>query len=175
MNMVVFLIGFMGSGKSTIGKKLAKTLNYNFLDLDQIIEQQTSQSIANLFETKGEHYFRQLENDWLKNVNVQDTVIALGGGTPCFNDNMALINSKGHSVYVQLSVKILASRLAQAKTIRPIIEPYKSDLERLTIEVETLLTERLPYYELAHLTFESSDMSAEKYSVLSDAILDLVR
>jgi shikimate kinase len=90
----IFLLGFMGSGKSTLGKKLANKLNVPFFDLDKIIEEQIGISIAEIFKTKGEEYFRTLETQVLKQLIYKQAkfVIATGGGAPCFNNNIELIN-----------------------------------------------------------------------------------
>ena len=164
----------MGSGKSTVGKKLAHLLEYNFVDLDQQIERDTGQSVASIFEEYGETYFRTLEQNWLKNTSLKHTVVSLGGGTPCFHNNMSLIKDKGVSVYLQLSVKALTDRLAQSKTIRPIIEPYKNDLVQLEQKVTDLLAARIPFYDQADLTFGATNMSAQKYQLLLDAIINLI-
>ena len=94
--MRIFLIGFMGCGKTTLGKKLARTLNYNFIDLDSYIENKTTEKITEIFDKKGEHYFRDLEKESLSEICKMDNmVLASGGGTPCFSDNMQTMLAKG--------------------------------------------------------------------------------
>ncbi len=168
--MNVFLIGFMGSGKSTIGKKLAKRLDYQFLDLDRYIEDKTQQTIPSIFETQGETAFRTLETKVLKALNVSNTVVALGGGTPCFNQNMNIINELGVSVYLKLPVSVLVNRLMNAKTKRPLIEAYKHDKNELNQQVESLLLEREVHYQSANIVFEADNMNPDKYSQLEDEI-----
>ena len=110
--MNIFLIGFMGCGKSSLGKRLARRLNYRFVDLDEEIERQTGRSIAEIFSRDGENYFRQLEANILRQIEWSlPTVVATGGGTPCYFDNMNYINNNGVSVYLRMSPKSLAWRL----------------------------------------------------------------
>ncbi|MCC6250876.1 MAG: AAA family ATPase [Bacteroidia bacterium] len=126
--MVIFLLGFMGSGKTTYGKKLAKSLTYNFIDLDMAIEKEENASIAFIFETKGEEYFRTIEHQKLKSLlTLKNTVIACGGGTPCFFNNIDLMNKYGLTVYLELKVDIIYSRLKQNKEQRPLIKQLKED------------------------------------------------
>jgi shikimate kinase len=102
--MLIFLIGFMGSGKTSIGKKLAKKMKYAFLDLDQEIEKQENLSISEIFEIHGEDYFRVLEKKVLVDLTqLSNTVVSCGGGTPCHYNNIELINNAGISIYLQLS------------------------------------------------------------------------
>ncbi|NJN78937.1 MAG: shikimate kinase [Saprospiraceae bacterium] len=98
--MNIYLIGFMGSGKSFIGKQLSEQLNFEFCDLDERIETAKNQSIASIFENKGETYFRKLESTILqKTANLKNTIIATGGGTACFFDNMEWMNENGKTIF----------------------------------------------------------------------------
>jgi len=120
----IFLLGFMGSGKSTLGKKLAAKLKRDFVDLDELIEEKEKCSIQKLFDTKGEDYFRTIEHEYLKRlINVTtNQVISLGGGTPCFYGNMELMNESGVSIYIKYNAGILTNRLINAKIERPLIK-----------------------------------------------------
>src|SRR3990167_8924111 len=110
--MIIYLIGFMGSGKSSCGEKLAQELNIHFTDLDTELEKKTGLSVAELFTQKGEPWFREQEHSLLRQVSERDDqVIACGGGTPCFYDNMEFMNSHGITVYLKMSVKGLLERL----------------------------------------------------------------
>ena len=121
--MLVFLIGYMGSGKSTIAKKLANKLNLNWVDLDAEIERQHQLSIEAIFETKGEAYFRLLEHQTLMQLIPRNNlVIACGGGTPCFYDGINLMNQTGITVYLQMSAEALYSRLSVVKLNRPLLK-----------------------------------------------------
>ncbi|HIF14924.1 MAG TPA: shikimate kinase, partial [Bacteroidetes bacterium] len=98
--MIYTILGFMGSGKTTIGKQLAKKLNYNFIDLDQYIEKALNTSVSSIFSDKGEPYFRDIETSYLKKaLELKNSVISLGGGTPCFNNNMDIINVHSKSIF----------------------------------------------------------------------------
>src|ERR1051325_4222519 len=107
--MKIFLMGYMGSGKSTIGKLLASKLHLNFTDFDDYIETWEKKTVADIFENEGEDKFRQLEHIYLKEIILKDnTVISLGGGTPCFNNNIEIINKNGISVFIEMDAAALA-------------------------------------------------------------------
>lgn len=160
--MNIFLIGFMGSGKSTLGKKIAKILDLYFVDLDLEIEKEQDMTISQIFQEKGEEAFRKLENDWLNKFDGENYLISLGGGTPCFNFNMNTINQMGISVYLRMSEDALIKRLLDSKTKRPMIEAHKNDREQLQIVINRLLTERETYYNQAKIIFEATNMSKSK-------------
>jgi shikimate kinase len=142
----IVLIGFMGSGKTTIGKKLANQLGLSFVDLDEAIVEQEGVDITTIFETKGEAYFRDVEHQKLKEIltSNEQFVLATGGGTPCFHNNMQLINENGVSVYLKYSAPFLVSRLEVAKTARPLLKNLNN--KELNVFVEKLLSEREPFY-----------------------------
>lgn len=120
--MNIYLIGFMGSGKSHTGKQVADALGIPFVDLDDRIEAQAGCSIAQLFEYKGETYFRALEATALRATLTDDpAVISCGGGTPCFHDNMDWIKNNGLSIYLKASVPLLVKRLQKGQEHRPLI------------------------------------------------------
>lgn len=141
------LIGLMGSGKSTLGKKIANSLDYVFMDTDQIIEQKEGKSINQLFEEKGEFHFRTLEHQLLKSLKEEQSpmVIATGGGLPCFNDNMILLNEIGVTFYLDLKPGLLAQRLMQGKQKRPLLKDLSH--EEVVLKLSTLLIEREDYYK----------------------------
>jgi shikimate kinase len=168
--MNIFLIGFMGSGKSTLGDKLANIIDYNFVDFDQLIENQLDLSIDEIFSIKGESYFRDVESELLNNLNVNNTVIALGGGTPCYNNNLPVINQKGLSIYLQIPTKTLVNRLIDSKTIRPLIEICKNDPILLQEKIDDLLIEREPFYLSADIVFNAENMTDKKYDDLLEQI-----
>ena len=115
--MKFFLIGFMGSGKTYVGKRLANELDIPFYDLDEYIEEKEGKKISEIFNEKGEEYFRQVERMCLRDFGIiGDAVIACGGGTPCFFDNMEWINKTGTSIYLQTPVKIIVDRLLKEPT-----------------------------------------------------------
>ena len=121
---MIYIIGFMGSGKSTIGYKLAKQLNRPFTDTDQEIEKQEESSIKTIFNSHGEKYFRSLEREILHQIN-NNHVVSCGGGLPLFNENMKYIKNKGTSIYLEASCSFLTSRLINNRKERPIINKLK--------------------------------------------------
>jgi shikimate kinase len=156
--MLIYLTGFMGAGKTTVGKKLASHLKYNFIDLDQQVEKETGKSIALLFE-EGENRFRETETHILKKtLNIENTVVATGGGTPCFNDNMNWMNDNGFTVYLKLTTGSLFHRLAESKQNRPLLDG-KSDVALMEFIIQAL-QERERFYNMSKLIFkgENADM-----------------
>jgi len=143
--MLIYLIGYMGCGKTTIGKKLATQLNYSFLDLDDVIEQNQKKSIAEIFEKDGQNTFREIEKNNLHNTfNLKNTIISTGGGAPCFFDNMEQMNRYGTTIYIKLSPKALTKRLSNLRSSRPLIKE-KTD-EELFNFIEKMLSERELFY-----------------------------
>lgn len=152
----------MGCGKSTLGKKLAKKLGLDFYDLDKCIEEKAQLSIANIFKTKGEEQFRKLESEQLISLinNKSNYVVALGGGAPCFNDNMKLINEAGTSIYLKYNEGILASRLINAKAERPLIA--NKTKEELIDFISKLLSEREQFYNQSKIVVEGNNISVNQ-------------
>ena len=146
---MVYLIGYMGAGKTTITKLLANELHLPFYDTDQEIEKNQKRSVSEIFKKDGELYFRMLETELLNNIN-QNSIIACGGGLPVYNNNMGLINSKGISIYLKASNNCLFNRLKNEKKSRPLIE-NKTD-EKLDIYIKNELQSRSPFYNLANHT-----------------------
>ena len=151
MNPRIFLIGFMGSGKSTLGFKLAQKIGYDFLDMDQIIEETAGMTIPGIFSEHGEEVFRKWELDILLELcKYENVVISTGGGAPCHSDMIGIMNDHGVTIYFQLPPDALKNRLLHSKTERPLIKD-KSEEELLEF-ISTLLTEREKYYQLARHT-----------------------
>lgn len=153
--MLIFLIGFMGSGKSTLGRPLARRLGYDLVDLDKAIEEGEGATVGEMFMQLGEGGFRDLEHEYLQDVISQggDVVVSTGGGTPCFNANMALMNASGVTVYLKLSPTMLADRLTSARVIRPLIAG-KSPKELLRYIIDTLEV-REEYYGAANVVIDN--------------------
>jgi shikimate kinase len=159
--MRIYLIGFMGCGKTTLGKRLASRLGYPFIDHDKVIEARVQLSIAEYFNQYGEEAFRKLENETIKTMELPDkAVIATGGGAPCFYDNLEWMNGDGLTIYLSLSPKALAERLRNATEQRPILKQLKDQT------LEEFITERLqlraPFYSQAKLTIKGKDQSPEQ-------------
>lgn len=149
--MLIFLVGFMGSGKTTLGRPLAGRLGYEFVDLDQAIEAGEGMTVREIFATRGEECFRLLERAYLQDIlaRKRDAVVSTGGGTPCFHDNMETMNGGGVTVYLKLAPAMLASRLAKAKVSRPLLAGKSP--EELLQYVSDTLAERETFYGQANV------------------------
>lgn len=151
--MIVILIGYMASGKSTLGKILAKKLHYKFIDLDDYIEHEEGMLVKDIFKSKGELYFRKAETIYLNNIinKENDVVLSVGGGTPCYGNNMDAILQAGHvkSFYLKASLSHLVDRLKTKKSKRPLLSHLKTE-EELKEFIGKHLFERSPYYDLAN-------------------------
>jgi shikimate kinase len=157
----IFLTGFMGSGKTTLGKKLASLMNLPFIDLDRYIETKEKDTIANLFENKGETVFREIESACLDEIlqQKQSTVISLGGGTICFHSNLEKVKNKGTLVYIDLPPKVLVERIKNGKTKRPLL---KNVAEQDMFDfVEQKLEERKNYYNKAHIIVNGLNLTPQ--------------
>lgn len=162
----IFLIGYMGSGKTTIGKLLSKQLGFTFLDMDAYIEEKYFKTISQIFEAYGETYFREIERKCLHEVALfENTVIATGGGTPCFFDNMDVMNATGTTVYLKYSPEELATRLSSATNKRPLIAQKQGD-ELLEFISKTLLTREVFYNKAQHLIFGTEKEIIHKIAVI---------
>jgi len=169
MNTRIFLIGFMGSGKSTLGAQFARRINYQFIDMDQLIEETAEMSIPEIFKEHGELVFRKWEHDILLEIcNRDKLVISTGGGAPCHSGIMDLMNSHGTTIYLELSPEALRTRLLNSRTERPLIKG-KSESELLDF-IKSLLEEREEFYTLATHTVDGLNMKPEALaSLLQDS------
>jgi shikimate kinase len=173
--MVVFLIGFMGSGKSFYGRELSSFLGVPCVDLDQFIEQEQSMSVTEIFEKMGESAFRSLESDALKQVyadllarplkfqqkNDILGIISCGGGTPCFNGNMEWMNQHGVTIWVNPSEDILLERLVREKKTRPLIANLPENELRNFIHKKML--ERKPYYQKSKSEVSNPNITIDEF------------
>lgn len=145
----------MGSGKSTLGEKLAMELKIPFIDSDKVIEEIANMSIAAIFKEKGEETFREMESMFIQSLaNIPSFVLSTGGGMPCFNNNMLFLNELGLTVYLKNTSDVLADRLLNGKNARPLIEG-KSKQELIQFIDDNLL-QREKFYSLAKLTVENN-------------------
>lgn len=156
----IFLIGFMGCGKTTWGKKLSAASGHAFIDLDNALEAEAGMSVAEYFATHSEEAFRELESKVLKETEYPENVIvSTGGGLPCFFDNMDWMNSHGQSLYIKHSPKTLADRLENARIKRPLVQGKSGD--ELVNFISQKLAEREMYYEQATHIVNGITISAE--------------
>ncbi len=149
----IFLVGMPSSGKSTLGKELARNLGYSFKDMDKLIETREQKSIADIFSSKGEDYFRELEKKILHSIQPNEsTVIATGGGVPCFHNNMEFIKENGISIFLNVDIDDLAKRIYKAQTNnRPLLNIATESEETIIGNIKKLYETRLPFYKQADI------------------------
>lgn len=144
--MRIYLVGYMGCGKSTIGRKVADLLGISFVDLDKYIEERYFKSVPAIFAEEGELGFREKERTSLLEVSqFENVVVGTGGGTPCFFDNMELMNANGITVYIAPDTAVLATRLIKSRTERPLIAGKSRD--ELISFINNSMLKRTPFYE----------------------------
>ena len=155
----------MGSGKTSVGLKLARKLNRKFLDLDEMIESNEGTSIRRIFEERGEEQFRKLETKYLRQTgNYQDRIVACGGGTPCYHDNMDFMKTNGFTIYLMMTPAALKSRLESTDKKRPLITDMNEN--ELLEFIERKLFERKKWYEQCHLTVDGLDADINQIAAI---------
>ena len=170
----IILIGYMGAGKTTIGKALSKELGVVFYDLDWYIESRMRKTVSQIFAERGEEGFRKIEHNMLHEVaEFEDVIISCGGGTPCFFDNMDYLNQQGQVVYLKADPEVLYKHLMMAKTERPLIKGKSHD-ELLTF-IREQLEKREPFYSKARYTLDVNLMdNYEKIQTSVEKIKELL-
>ncbi len=166
--MKIVLLGYMGSGKTSIGKRLARDLKLEFIDLDQAIEEAVGSSVSQIFSSQGELFFRKKEMEVLEEVlkTRKNLVLALGGGTPCYGNNMQLVKeSTPYSFYLKLSIGNLVQRIVSEKSQRPLVTDISDD--NLPEFIGKHLFERGPFYAMANYTV---DCNSRTVTEISEAI-----
>ncbi len=166
-NMInrVYLIGFMGSGKTTIGKYIASDMGWRLIDMDHEFETLHNCSISHFFATKGEEEFRKEETNLLISLSKLDNVIiSTGGGVPCSSDNMDVMRSTGLVIYIQVEPEILRQRLSKARDVRPLVSGKKDD--ELLLFINNKLKEREPFYRRAHMIVDGEALPFSSYKML---------
>lgn len=165
MKNIIYLTGFMGSGKSTIGPILANTLGWDFFDLDKLIEDKTGKKIREIFEQEGESYFRKLETDTLREISEsQDVIISLGGGTVASQENLEILKKTGKIIYLKVSIDTVYQRL-KYKRDRPALTNSNSgslSKEEMTSRIKKIMDTRQKYYEQADFTIDTDTNSLGK-------------
>jgi shikimate kinase len=168
----VYIIGFMGSGKSTTGKKLASAIGWSFIDLDRKIEEESGKSIPELFSQYGEEHFRKVEAEVLKSLkSTDDVVISTGGGTPCYEDNMDYMVETGLTLYLKLTPGQLRSRLYESSTERPLLKDL--DYDGLLEFITGKLALREKWYNLSEITVEGMDLDISLLASLVESGLKI--
>ena len=166
--MRIFLTGYMGCGKSTIGRKVAAQMGINFIDLDKYIEERYFKSVPDIFAQEGEAAFRLKERQALLEVSeFEEIVVGTGGGAPCFFDNMQLMNQAGITIYLAPDNETLACRLLRSKTDRPLIAGKSK--EELLIFIQQALEKRAPFYEQSKIIIRG------KNDVLPEEVFQLIQ
>ena len=171
----IIIIGYMGSGKTTVGRALAHNLGLSFYDLDWYIESRMHKTVKQLFDEKGEAGFRLIERNLLHELaEFENIVISCGGGTPCFFDNMAYLNAQGDTVYLKATPDVLHGHLKMGKTVRPLF------LDKTEDEVQTFisrqLAERETYYNKAKYTLDVNLMdNYEKIKISVQKLRELLK
>ena len=171
-DMRIYLVGFMGSGKSSLGQRVAANLEVPFFDTDSVIEAQAGMTIPEIFETFGELYFRQVESDILRQTTFyQKSLNATGGGLPCFEDNMAWMNVHGVTIYLQWPDPILRDHLVSIRKSRPLLASL--DDSEASLKINDLLSIRKPIYEQSAITIELKGDEEGDFKLLEKACKDI--
>lgn len=164
----IYLIGFMGSGKTTLGRALAAATGLRFIDLDEYIEEQSGATVREIFATRGEAAFREIERATLLEVSrMDDVIVACGGGTPCFGSNMELMNTTGLTVLLEASFPRLLERLTEGRAKRPLIAAMERD--ELEAYIRATLVARMPHYSKARGRFGSDELETAEMIAASVA------
>lgn len=157
--MKIYLIGYMASGKTNLGREMAEVAGFSFIDLDELFEEKYKVSILEFFEKYGEDLFRKFEQEiLLETAAIDNAIISTGGGTPCFFDNMDFIQVNGRSVYLKMPVSLLAARLSTIRRKRPLLKDVRSpDMED---HVARQLKERESFYLRADVIANGPEFDA---------------
>jgi shikimate kinase len=168
----IFIIGFMGSGKSTRGRQLASRLGWAFIDLDKKIEEMAGMIIPDIFSKKGETYFRRIESEALaRTLSESKTVISTGGGTPCSGDNMDFMLANGLTIYLKMTPAVLLTRLAKSPEKRPLLKDF--DKTAMSDFITSKLAERETWYSRAEITVDGFNTDdSELYSLIKNCIME---
>ena len=171
----IIIIGYMGAGKTTVGKCLAKELNMDFYDLDWYIESRMRKTVKQIFDEVGEEGFRKIEHNMLHEVaEFENVIISCGGGTPCFFDNIEYMNQQGETVFLKASPEVLYGHLKMGKTVRPLL--LNKTPEEVKIFINEQLEKRNPYYSQAKYTLNVDLMdNYEKIKISVAKIKELLK
>ncbi|PKQ65836.1 hypothetical protein BZG02_02200 [Labilibaculum filiforme] len=170
--MKVFLIGYMGCGKSRWGKLIASHYGFRFVDLDTLIEEREQLTIPDIFAKYGESGFRQRENEALLSISeTENLIVATGGGAPCFKNNMEEMNRLGATLFIECSPELLRERITTSDTVRPLVNNLSQ--EELLDFIIRHLTIRMPFYEQSQYKIISGNLELEDFTLILDPIINL--
>lgn len=168
----VYLIGYMGCGKTTIGKRLAKSIGWGVIDMDSRIESRYRKTIPDIFASEGEESFRKKERFILEELSsLENVVVSTGGGAPCFFDNIDVMNSSGLCVYIRMTPEALAARLKNAKANRPLLKDKTE--EELTNFIKEQLEKRRAFYEQARYVIDNDNGTPEEAAAKIAELLNM--
>lgn len=170
----IILIGYMGAGKTTVGRQLAKRLGLMFYDLDWYITSRMRRTVKEIFDEGGEEAFRRIEHNMLHEVaEFEDVVISCGGGTPCFFDNMDYMNAQGETVYLKATPDVLYAHLKMGKSVRPLL--LDKTPEQVEAFVKEQLKEREPFYSKARHVLDVNVLdTSDKIRISVDKIIKML-
>lgn len=170
----IFIIGYMGAGKTTVGKALAKDLNTEFYDLDWYIEARMRKTVKQIFDESGEEGFRKIEHNMLHEVGeFENVIISCGGGTPCFFDNVDYMNQQGDTVYLKATPEVLYGHLKMGKTVRPLL--LNKTQEEVQVYIKEQLKMREPFYSKAKYTLDVNLMdNYDKIKISVEKVKELL-
>lgn len=155
----VFLLGFMGSGKTHWGSRWAKQAGLRFIDLDNLIEEKQGLPVSEIFESHGENFFREIESSTLKSLPGAAGIIACGGGTPCFHNNMKWMNEHGATIYLKARPAFLLSNILREPNVRPLVKNMSSS--KILEFIEHTMKEREAFYSQAQFTIDAEHVNAD--------------
>jgi shikimate kinase len=165
--MLIFLNGFMGVGKTYWGKQWAAENNFSFIDLDEAIEEKLGKTVADIFEQQGEQFFRNEETALLNSFTGRNnTIVACGGGTCAFNDNLSLMQSIGLTVFLQDDVENIVTRLTNEIAKRPVLAKLEAD--NLQEAIGILYNKRLPFYQRCAITIPVTKINSQTFNTIAN-------
>lgn len=170
----IIILGYMGAGKTTVGKALSKEINIPFYDLDWYIESRMRKTVKQIFDEKGEEGFRKIEHTMLHEVaEFENVIISCGGGTPCFFNNMDYMNQQGETIYLKATPEVLYGHLKMGKTVRPLL--LNKTPEEVKVFIKEQLKIREPYYAKAKYTLDVNLMdNYEKIKISVQKLRELL-
>lgn len=169
--MKIFLIGYMGCGKSRWGKIVAGHYGFRFIDMDTLIEEREKLSVPEIFAKYEESGFREKEHEALQSISdVENIIVATGGGAPCFNNNMEEMNRLGTTLFIECSPKLLRERITDSDTERPLVKNFSQD--DLLNYIVRHLQNRIPFYEQSHYKLVSGNLELDDFTAILDPIIN---